>query len=167
MIALFRLVPSWVWTAILLAAMAVYFGIAIYGKGINYGRADVQADWDASVERGKAELAKIEREYRAQEHRHAADMARIGREHQEALSDAKANADRTAADLLAGTIRLQKQWRGCPASGVPGVGPGAIGADEDSGLQAASVGRIDRAVSECEAHVVSLQQVTQRDRSVK
>lgn len=108
-------------------------------------------------------LAKLQEEARQQEHRHAADMARISREHQEALKDAQASSDRLVADLRAGSVRLQERWRGCAAR-LPGVGASSGGADEEAGIQAESLGRIDRAVAECEAQILGLQGVTQSDR---
>ena len=118
----------------------------------------------SNVQRDAAQqVALAETRARQAEHRHAADMARIGREHQEALKDAQASSDRLVADLRAGTVRLRQQWRSCAAN-VPGTGAGAGGTDEEAGLQAESVGRIDRAVGECEAQILGLQDVTQADR---
>lgn len=163
MIAFLRLVPSWVWVAILLVGAGAWYGQTRY----NAGQADVQADWDAAVERGKAELAKIEREYRAQEHRHAADMARIGREHQEALSDAQRDADKLVADLRAGTVQLQQRWRGCEASRVPGIGGTSGEPDAASDDRSESAGRIVRAAAECDFQVRGLQSVILSDREAK
>lgn len=118
----------------------------------------------ANVQRDAAQqVALAETRARQAEHRHAADMARIGREHQEALKDAQASSDRLVADLRAGTVRLQERWRSCTAR-LPGVGASSGGADEEARLQAESLGRIDRAVAECEAQIIGLQGVTQSDR---
>lgn len=149
-----------------LLALALAFGAGWYvGHAPGAAKAAKAERALALQQRDAAQrVALAEQMAREAEHRHAADMARIGKEHQEALTHAQTAADRLVRDLRAGTVRLQERWRGCSAS-VPGTGSGAGGIDEGAGLQAESVGRIDRAVRECEAQVLGLQDITRADRA--
>lgn len=151
------------WPHLLALVLAFGAGAAV-GYIPGWGKA-VKAELALSkVERDAAQqVALAETRARQAEHRHAADMARIGLEHQEALKDAQASSDRLVADLRAGTVRLQDRWRSCAAR-LPGVGASSGGADEEARLQAESLGRIDRAVAQCEAQIIGLQGVTQSDR---
>lgn len=151
----------------LLAILLAFGAGAWVGSQLGNARANKAELALAHVQRDAAQqLAAEEARARQAEHRHAADMARIGQEHQEALTNAKAQSDRLVSDLRAGNVRLREQWRGCAAS-LPGTGPRAGGTDAHAGLQAESLGRIDRAVTECEAHVLGLQKITQADRGEK
>lgn len=51
-------IPLWVWAVIALVAAGWLYGQHQY----NAGQAATQADWDASVERGKAEVARLTNE---------------------------------------------------------------------------------------------------------
>lgn len=148
-----------------LLALALAFGAGWYvGHAPGVAKAAKAERALALQQRDAAQrVALAEQMAREAEHRHAADMARIGKEHQEALTHAQTAADRLVRDLRAGTVRLQERWRGCAAR-LPGVGASSGGADEEARLQAESLGRIDRAVAECEAQIIGLQGVTQSDR---
>lgn len=160
MIAFFRLVPSWVWVAILLVGVGAWYGKTRY----NAGQAAVQAEWDAAVERGKAELAKIEREYRAQEHRHAADMARIGTEHEQERKDASDAAyQRAIADVRSGRLRGVWQCPGVP--NTPEAGGTAADGDASPDLRAEAVAAVLRVGAEADAHVRACQKVIDSDRA--
>lgn len=159
MLTFLRLVPSWVWVAILLVGIGLWWGESRHREG----KDEVQAEWDAVVERGKAELAKIEREYRAQEHRHAADMARIGREHEQERKDAgDAAYQRAIADVRSG--RLRGVWQ-CPrVPNTPEAGGTAAVVDDGADDRGEAIGRILRIAAECDSQVRGLQQVIRTDR---
>jgi len=53
---LLKRVPSWAWIGLALIAAGWVYGHTRY----NAGQADVQAKWDASVEKGKAEIARLQ-----------------------------------------------------------------------------------------------------------
>lgn len=55
MMAFLKLVPSWVWIALALVGAGLFYGHTRY----NAGQADTQAKWDKSVEKGKAEVARL------------------------------------------------------------------------------------------------------------
>lgn len=159
MIAFLRLVPSWVWVAILLVGVGLWYGQTRY----NAGQADVKAEWDKSIDRGKVLLADKEREYRAQEHRHAADMARIGTEHEQERKDASDAAyQRAIADVRSG--RLRGVWQ-CPADpAMPGPGDSTANGHGASDLRAEAVAAVLRVGAEADAHVRACQKVIDADR---
>lgn len=121
----------------------------------------ILAEYRAQTDR---EIARFEVEARATEQRHSADMARIGQQHQQESKDASDKAyQRAVADVRAG--RLRNVWQ-CPiAASVPSVKPAASGADEGADLRGESAGRIFRAVAECEAQLIGLQDVVKADRA--
>lgn len=53
---LLRRVPAWAWIALALVGAGWFYGHLRY----NAGQRDVQEKWDAAVERGKAEIAKLQ-----------------------------------------------------------------------------------------------------------
>lgn len=55
---LLKRVPAWAWIALALIGAGWLYGHTCY----NAGQADVQAKWDASVERGKAQVARLQAE---------------------------------------------------------------------------------------------------------
>jgi len=149
----------------LLAILLAFGAGAWVGSQLGNARANKAELALSHVQRDAAQqLAAEEARARQAEHRHAADMARIANEHQEALRNAKAQSDQLVSDLRAGTVRLREQWRGCAAR-LPGSESSTGEVDEEAGLQAASVGRSDRAVSESEAQIVGLQDITRADRA--
>ncbi len=58
MMAFLRLIPAWVWVALLLVGAGLWYGSTRY----NAGEGSKQAEWDAAVERGQAELARLRAE---------------------------------------------------------------------------------------------------------
>lgn len=116
------------WPELLIAALLVAFGVLAYG----HGKHVANATWEAKVakmERDQAEaLAKAHQE-RADAEQHArdieaqraADMAALDEQHTKEMNDAKADAERTIADLRAGTLRLRERFT-CSAGArqVPG-----------------------------------------------
>lgn len=50
-----KAIPIWVWVALALLGAGLWYGSSRYDAG----QADKQADWDKSVERGKAEVARL------------------------------------------------------------------------------------------------------------
>lgn len=53
--ALLKSIPLWVWAVIALVACGWWYGQAQYDAG----QAETQAQWDASVERGRQEVARL------------------------------------------------------------------------------------------------------------
>jgi hypothetical protein len=86
----------------------------------------------------------------------------ISQQYEQDKTDAEANASKLAADLRAERVRLRPIWR-CEAS-VPATAASAGKPDAAHGLQAESLGRIDRAVSELQAQRDALQAIVKAER---
>jgi hypothetical protein len=123
-----------------------------------------QAKAEASAAKESLRLAQEQADrYRTR----AESQAAIATQYQEELNHAHDRADATVADLRSGNLRLRKLWEGCKATPVPASGQTASDPGQpegDSGLQEASVGRIDRAVSACQAHATALLKIAEDDR---
>ena len=120
----------------------------------------------------KAELGLVQRDLRAtedalrnSERRREAEQVRAQRMYEIAAQaeqeriDAQAAADRTIADLRAGTVRLREHWQGCPEPRLPGVDPAPGEPDAAPDRRAEGAGAIVRAAAECDAQVRGLQRV--------
>jgi len=117
--------------AAILAAFAVLFGAYSFGvhverqarvaevNGLNAEYAQQLADANQRT----ADAQQRERDKEAQRQR---DMAALDVQHHKELTDAKAAADRTIADLRAGNLRLRERFT-CPAAAGPAGGAGQAG----------------------------------------
>lgn len=141
--AALRRVPLWAWAVVGLVAAGAWYG---HTQRLA-GRAEVQAKWDAAVERGAAQAAAREQDWRNSIYHlaYAAEKRRLEREQE---------TERTIADLRAGTLRLRPRFT-CPA--VPGdsTASGESVPADAGGLQLADVEfllreaeRADRAADE-------------------
>lgn len=122
---------------------------------------------DVANERLKAatDLLIFDMAARAQEQSMRDGFHRTITEYRKESADAQATADRVAADLRAGNLRLRREWLACTtASDVPGTtepAPGAdAGADDRAGLAAAVI----RAGAECAIQVRGLQRLLRAER---
>lgn len=147
-----RKVPLWVW-----AALAIVIGVWCYGNNrYNDGQASVQGEFDAYK---KVVQEAVQRQRASNLAKEAADRAafqQIAERHAKEIEDAKAKADRIAADLRAGNIKLRKRWSGCPA---PQAAANPEGTDEDSRLREESAGRIIGNAAEADSWIRALQDV--------
>lgn len=110
------------WPELLIAALLVAFGVLAYGHGKHVANAtweakvaNMQRDQAEALAKAHQERADAEQHARDIEAQRAADMAALDANYQKELSDAKTEADRTIADLRAGTLRLRERFT-CPAS---------------------------------------------------
>lgn len=153
-------IPWQVWAAIavLLAAWALWAG------GKSSGRAEVQADWDAAVAKGREIVAEKNRRNRELERKAAEQVAlaaaKFEQEKTHAIQDARAAL---LADLRAGRVRLRVE--ACPRPAGPGATAGATGtADAEADLRGADPLAVAVADSiaiadEADAHIEALQSV--------
>lgn len=121
--------------------------------------ANITAGYDSERRRFKADA-------RAKELANAKANAETKAKYEKELQDAQDKADRTIADLRAGTLRLRKQWQ-CPAIASAGVSTPAAGGSVAAGSaddRDQSAGRIVRAAAEADAQIRALQRIVIEDR---
>lgn len=93
-------------------------------------------------------------------------LAEIGAAYELEKADAQAAADRTVADLLAGTAQLHQRWQACAATAqLSGAAAGTVIAHDRAADRAASAGRAIAAAAACDAQVRGLQAVVKADRA--
>lgn len=82
-------------------------------------------------------------------------------------NEAQQHADKLAADLRAGTLRLRERWqaRVCPAGDMPATAAATGITDAAAADRAESAARIIGAAAECDAQVRGLQAVIRADRN--
>ena len=171
------MIPAIAWTLIpwrLLGAGALcgalWVGGCQQGRGIGQRQGAAQV---AKLERMKSEQVIRLADEAAKAAHARAERYRLRAESQEAvaaqyleqLNKVNDRADSLAAAVLAGDVRIRGLWAQCKA--VPGTGPAAAdpGQPQDRAeLQAASLGRIDRAVSACQAQATALLTLAECDR---
>lgn len=114
---------------------------------------------DALASQQRAELAvKAEEAARATEHANAVAFAATAATYEKEKADAQADADRTAADLRDGNLRLRNEWQGCVATGrLSATAAAAAQPDATADDRAASAGRIVRAAAGADAQIRQLQ----------
>jgi hypothetical protein len=124
---LLRRVPWQVWIFLALVAAFYVYGERKEAAGEERGRAEVQAKWDDAVERGRQEMARLDRENAAKDETARLEAEATGvqreRDHWQAITD----RNRLVADLRNGNQQLREQFRAClsqaptpPAAPVPG-----------------------------------------------
>ena len=94
---------------------------------------------------------------RAIEQAQAKAVADIAESYEKGKADAQATADRVAADLRAGTLRLRREWAGCETSRLSAASASARELDAAEQSRADSAARIVRAADTCDAQVTGLQ----------
>lgn len=131
-------------------------------RWIDEGRAEVQGKWDAAIERGRLEIAELDRQNAAHEATALAEAQNIGEGRVRDLQDELAARDRLIADQRAGTVKLRKLWQGCVSGPQAGdaaeVSGGPVSADE---LRAESAARIVHYAQDADSKVKRLQEFVQ------
>ena len=153
--SLIKLVPRQVWLVLAVIAAILFYGHLRY----NAGQASVQGKFDAYKTEVQKAVAIRLAENAAKEAEDRKVFQEIAKQHAEDVKNAKAKADRIAADLRAGNIKLRKQWRGCAA---PQAAANPEGTDEDSRLREESAGRIIGNAAEADSWIRALQDVVRQ-----
>lgn len=126
------------------------------------GRAEIQGQWDAAIERGRLEIARLDRENAAREATALAEAQSIGESRNRDLQDQLASEKRLVSDLRSGNIRLRQHWQGCvsqaAADGAAAVPGGSVPADQ---LRSESAGRIIAAADDADSKVKRLVEFVQ------
>jgi uncharacterized protein involved in exopolysaccharide biosynthesis len=94
---------------------------------------------------------------RVTEHAQADKLQAIAQQYEQDKTDAQAKADRTIADLRAGTVRLRNEWQGCPARSVPATAGSTGQPDGDAELRAAGAADLVRIAASADAQIRGLQ----------
>jgi len=115
-------------------------------------RLSAQAQADAQAKARAIEQAK------------AKAVAEIAESYERGKADAQATADRVAADLRAGTLRLRREWAGCETRGLSAASAATRELDAAERDREESAGRIVRAAAECDKQVTQLQAIIRADR---
>ena len=122
---------------------------------------------DVANERLKAatDLLLFNAASRAKEQAMQAGFDQATAEYRKESADAQANADRVAADLRAGNIRLRREWLACTAAAsVPGTAEPAAGADAGADDRAGLAAAVVRSGAECAIQVRGLQRLLRAER---
>ncbi|MDT9046447.1 MULTISPECIES: lysis system i-spanin subunit Rz [Enterobacteriaceae] len=113
-----------------LVAIVAVFGVLFcayqFGAHVEHNArlaevASINAQHATELAKAHQERADAEQRARDIEAQRAADMAALDAQHTKEMSDARQAAERTIADLRAGTVRLRERFT-CPASSTAGAG---------------------------------------------
>lgn len=150
------------WRATAFAALAV---LALSGYGVEHLRR-VHAQADLSAYQAQAAQAQIvaEQAARKREYESTVAMDAIAKQYEDAKHDVQTDADRTAADLRAGTLKLREQWQGCQADRVSNAAASAAELDGLNRLRGQGASDLVRVVATCQAQRDGLQAVVAADR---
>lgn len=139
----------------------IWGAVALVLFGLGWFARDVVADRDEALMRaaGAALAAEADRQIaaqselaRAQEKASQERVERLAQAYDKGLDDAEDSARRTVAKHIAGESRLRQYWQACIATDrLSSSAQSSARADEARKLQAESLGRIDRILSEADA----------------
>ena len=148
-------------------ALALFLSLA--GNAYQWRHAAVERATVA--EQAKTEFAKsvavAQQTARDEEAKNAAASAAVAQSYERGKTDAQATADRVAAGLRAGTLKLRNQWQGCEASRPSQTITSAAESYAAERSRQDSASRIVRAAAQCDAQVASLQSLILADRGMK
>lgn len=133
--------------------------LVLFGLGFHFGGLSGEAKLSAYKSKANAAIAQAARqETAASEHARAVEKAsqerveRLAQAYDKGLDDAEDSARRTVAKHIAGESRMRQHWQACIATDrLSNSAQSAARADEARKLQAESLGRIDRILSEADA----------------
>ncbi|MDO4709051.1 MAG: endopeptidase [Pseudomonadota bacterium] len=149
--------------ALLALLLAAVIGLLWY-RGQAASAVAKQEAAEAQMQELQAERDALEAALAAS-HEYALALEVVAQRYETEKQDAEQRAEKLAADLRTGAVRLRERWQGCPASpSVPTVA--ATTGEPDAGVtdRAESAARIVRAAAECDAQVRGLQAVIRADR---
>ncbi|WP_426287514.1 lysis system i-spanin subunit Rz [Luteibacter sp. E-22] len=150
------------WLASLAGVLGLLAGVFAFGHHVaaSAGKAEI-----AALKATYAEQAKAASDAAlARERKQAADFAATAQQYEQDKANAKADADRVAADLRSGAIRLRDRWATQVLAGQAAVAAGSGEPDAAADDRAASAGRIVRAAAEADAQIRGLQDLLKKER---
>ncbi|NII54412.1 hypothetical protein [Luteibacter sp. SG786] len=144
-----------------LAAAAALFGAGYYVADLSGQRdlAKATSSWDIARADLETKRADAEKAQRLAEQGQAKALTVAAENYERGKSDANQDADKALADLRAGNRRLRDQWATCQATASAlSSSPSGQRADGEDRLREESIGRILRAVGQCQAQRDALQE---------
>ena len=153
--SLIKLVPRQVWLVLAVIAAILFYGHLRY----NAGQASVQGKFDAYKTEIKKAVAIRLAENAAKEAEDRKVFAEIAKQHVEDIENARLKAERIAADLRAGNIKLRKHWRGCA---TPQAADRSSGIDEEAELRVQGAAEDVRDGAEADGWIEGLQKVVEQ-----
>lgn len=149
--------------ALLALLLAAVIGLLWY-RGQAANAVAKQETAEAQMQTLKAERDALEAMLAAS-HERALAMESVAQKYEQEKQDAEQRAEKLAADLRTGAVRLRQRWQGCPASpGVSAVAASTGITDAAAEDRSESAARIVRAAAECDAQVRGLQAIIRADR---
>ena len=151
-------VPKWVWALLLIVSIAGGLYLVGYSKGKASQEAEtakVQAEFNAYKKEVKKAVSIRLMQNKIKEAQDRQVFAEIAKQHKEDIANAKAKADRIAADLRAGNIKLRKHWEGCRSASQGSANTSGI--DESARLREQSAGRIIGNAAQADSWITALQ----------
>lgn len=127
-------------------------------------RANVRADAASRRAEASEAIAKALSEVIETERAAAKRANEIAAQYEQDKINAEAAADRTIADLRAGTLRLRERWHGCEARSMSAPAGSSGEPDASADDRAESAGRIVRAADEADAQIRALQDFIRSER---
>ena len=106
------------WVPIGIICGTVALSWLIWSWGMDAGRAQVQALWEADRAAMAVKLVAAEKRYREQEKRWARENQQLAAELHRGVGGTVADLEATLSDVRGDNLRLREQFRGCQ-SGVP------------------------------------------------
>ena len=146
--------------AVILIALLAWGGHGLYRAG--YDKANVRAE-KIIGDMAKAE-AKAQQKARDTEHKLAQANDKAAQQYEQGKADAEAAGKRVTADILAGNVRLRREWQGCETDRLSGAAARAAEPDATANDRAESAGRIVRAAREADEQIKGLQDILRAER---
>ena len=153
-----RLVPKWVWVALLGVSLLSGLYLVGYSKGKASQEAEtakVQAEFNAYKKEVQKAVSIRLTQNKIKEAQDRAVFAQIATQYAKDIKDAQAKSDSVIAGLRAGTLKLRKQWQGC-STAAQGSG-NTSGVDESARLRETGSGNLVRIGAKADAQVKGLQ----------
>lgn len=149
--------------ALLALLLAAVIGLLWY-RGQAASAVAKQEAAEAQMQELQAERDALEAALAAS-HEYALAMEAAAKTYEQEKQDAEIRAEKLAADLRAGAVRLRERWQGCSAStSVPALAASTGQPDAGAEDRSESAARIVRAAADCDAQVRGLQAVIRADR---
>jgi len=148
-----------------LLGVALFLAGALFGFQVENWRSSAAMTAHLEADR-TAELAAIVKA-RKQELEMSIHANEVAESYEQGKKDAEAESQKTVADLLDGSLRLQNRWAGCEATRLSETATAASQLDAAKRDRAQSAGRIIAAAKSCDLQVRGLQAFVAAERKTQ